>query len=185
MQTRTMPKKGPPRFARRCLDKSVGYRVRKHREVLGISRNDLAGDAAIAPHTLARIERGDQLPTEETLRRIADALGMPLGLLAPDWAVDELERITTGAEHLGVGLRQLRIERSITLAEAADTAGVSVSTLSRFERGLHGEGELAKLYKAEGRMTERLTLVSESLAKLFGYRSAADLTDACEIIELD
>lgn len=110
---------------------------------------------------------------------------MPVGLLAPDWAADELERITKGAEHLGVGLRQLRIERSITLAEAADTAGVSVSTLSRFERGLHGEGELAKLYKAEGRMTERLTFVSEQLAKLLGYRSAAELTHACERIELD
>ncbi len=185
MQTRTMAKRGPPRFARRSLDEFVGCRVRKRREAAGISRNDLAGDVAIAPHTLARIERGHQLPTEATLRRIAEALGMPVGLLAPDWAADELERITKGAEHLGVGLRQLRIERSITLAEAADTAGVSVSTLSRFERGLHGEGELAKLYKAEGRMTERLTFVSEQLAKLLGYRSAAELTHACERIELD
>lgn len=90
-----------------------------------------------------------------------------------------------GTEHLGVGLRQIRVGRSITLTEAARAAGVSISTFSRFERGLHGEGELAKLYKAEGRMTERLTLVSDPLAKLLGYRSAADLTDACEWIELD
>lgn len=179
-----MRKRGPPHFVRRSLDKSVGCRVRKHREASKISRNDLAGDAAIAPNTLARIERGDQLPTEETLRRIADALGMPLGLLAHDWAADELERITTGAEHLGVGLRQLRIGRSITLAEAAGTAGVSVSTLSRFERALHGEGKLAKLCSAQGRMTERLMLVSDPLAKLLGYGSAAELTDACEAISL-
>ena len=146
-----MSKRGPPRFARRSLDQSVGCRVRNRREAAGICRNDLAADAAIAPHTLARIERGHQLPTEETLRRISDALGLPVGLLAPNWAADELERIITGVEHPGVGLRQLRIESSITLAEAADTAGVSVSTLSRFERGLHGEGKLAKLCSAPGR----------------------------------
>ena len=179
-----MPNKGPPRFARRCLDKSVGYRVRKRREASGISRNDLAGDAAIAPHTLARIERGHQLPTEDTLRRIAGVLRVPVGLLAPNWATDDRERIVMGTEHLGLGLCQIRVGRSITLTEAARAAGVSISTFSRFERGLHGEGELAKLYKAEGRMTERLTLVSDPLAKLLGYRSAADLTDACEWIEL-
>lgn len=185
MQTRTMPKRGPPRFARRSLDKSVGGRVRKHRKAAGVGRDDLAGEADIAPHTLARIERGDQLPSEETLRRIGDVLNVSVGLLAPAWATDDLERIVTGTEHLGVGLRQIRVSRSVTLAEAAGAAGVSVSTISRFERGLHGEGRLAKLCRAEGRMSERLTFVSDGLAKLLGYRSATELTNACEAVELD
>lgn len=180
-----MPRKGPPRFARRSLDEAVGYRVREQREVAGISRKALADGAAIGDRTLARIERGDQLPTEKTLRCIASVLGVSVGLLAPNWAADDLERIMTGATHPGVGLRQIRRSQGISLAEAAASASVDVSTLSRFERGLHGEGSLAKLFSAEDGMSEGLMFVSDALAKLLGFDSATDLTAACESIELD
>ncbi|MBX7536650.1 helix-turn-helix domain-containing protein [Qipengyuania sp. GH1] len=185
MQTRTMPKRGPPRFARRSLDSSVGFRVRQQREAAGLSRIELAADAGIGPRTLARIERGDQLPAEKTLRRISHALQVSIGLLAPHWAADDLERIQAGTEHLGVGLRQIRKSQQISLAEAAAFAGISVSTLSRFERGFIGEGSLAKLRRADDRLVERLTFVSEPLAKLLGFETAAELTKACESITLD
>ena len=115
---------------------------------------------------MEEISEATALLPEATLRRMAGFWRVSVGLLAQNWASDDRERIVIGTEHLGLGLRQIRGTRSITLTEAARVPGVSISTFSRFERGLHGEGELTKLYGDDGTMTERLTLVSNLLAKL-------------------
>lgn len=172
-------------FARRSIDGSAGARVRHVRETVGLSRKDLAKAAGIGDRTLARIERGDQIPREETLRAVAEAFGIPLDLLAPGWEEDESARITSGSTHIGIGLRVLRKNAGVTIAHAAAAVGVSSSTLSRFERGFHGEGTLAQLVQREEWLSDRLVFRSSALAAVIGFDSADTLTTACEAVELD
>ncbi|MEL7685491.1 helix-turn-helix domain-containing protein [Citromicrobium bathyomarinum] len=180
-----MPKEGPPRFSRNDLDDEVGDRILRRRNELGFSRVELAKKSGIAPRTLARIERSAQYPTEKTLRRLAKALGTPLGALAPGWKSDDLEKLITGIEHTGIGLRKLRLERGLTQEDLAAAAGVSIGTISRFERGLHGEGALAfKQSSEDTSLTVRLILKSKELAERLGFPSPEALSQACEEVDL-
>ncbi|WP_425341845.1 helix-turn-helix domain-containing protein [Citromicrobium bathyomarinum] len=177
-----MPVQGPPRFSRSDLDVGVANRLKKIRESKRMSRKDLAVAARISAKTLARHEQGRQRPSEPALRRLATALGVQIYDLAPSWKDDDLNRITTGVAHPGIGLRLLRKELGVSLESAARAAGVDVSTLSRFERGRHASHKLAK--KVEGRIDYRLVLKSDALAELLRFGDAESLTYACEEMEI-
>ncbi|MFH0900077.1 MAG: helix-turn-helix domain-containing protein [Pseudomonadota bacterium] len=58
---------------------AIGERIfALRRERGGLSQEEVAGDARIAPGYLSRIETGQRVPTIEVLERIAHALGVPL-----------------------------------------------------------------------------------------------------------
>ena len=173
-----MPAHGPPRFSRSDLDTGVGARIEWLREARGLTQEEVADAASISARTLARHEEGVQIPSEPVLRRLATALDVQISELAPGWKNDDLNRLTSGDEHPGIGLRVLRKERGISLEKAAREAGVHASTLSRFERGLHASHELAR--RARWGLDDRLILTSNALAKLLGFSDAETLTDACE-----
>ena len=106
-------------------------------------------------------------------------------MLAPGWKADDLEKLTTGIEHTGIGLRKIRMERGLTQADLAAAAGVSIGTISRFERGLHGEGTLAFKRGSDSKnLTVRLILKSEKLAERLGFPNSDALTLACEDVDL-
>ena len=152
----------------------------------GLSRVALARAAGVAPRTLARIERGEQRPVPATLRALARALGRDVGDLAPGWDRDEEERVTSGAVAPGLGLRALRRRAGLSLAAAATAAGVSPSTLSRFERGLHAPRRLTAIGDGEhgAASIDSLAITSTRLAAVLGFHSAAALTRACARVEL-
>ncbi len=52
--------------------------LRERREKLGLRPADVARRAGVDPGGLLRAERGDKVPTPETLSALADALGLPL-----------------------------------------------------------------------------------------------------------
>lgn len=166
-----------PAFARRGLDEKVGSRIKEARKEQGVSRRILAKRASIGYGTLGRIERGHQRPTEPTLRRIARALKLRLGDLAPGWTMDELERGDTNQFHPGPGLRSLRMRENKSIVEVARVAGVNPSTLSRFERALHASRKLVELRGELG--SEDLVFRSEALAHEFGFDTAQELSDFC------
>jgi transcriptional regulator with XRE-family HTH domain len=56
----------------------VGAHLRQVREDLGISQVQLATKIKMEPTNLAKIERGQKNVTVDTLRRIADGLGVSL-----------------------------------------------------------------------------------------------------------
>jgi transcriptional regulator with XRE-family HTH domain len=58
---------------------TIAGNVKKYRNKLGISQDQLSKRANLAFHTIAKIEAGTTLnPTIETVKKIADALGISL-----------------------------------------------------------------------------------------------------------
>ncbi|PZO67188.1 MAG: hypothetical protein DI636_10345 [Pelagerythrobacter marensis] len=167
-----MPNRSSPRFLRAALDPDVGLRILRARLENQMTRSQLAAAARIGSRTLARIERGSQKPRVETVRAIANALGNSLPQLAQGWADDEA-RYTRNLDRLGRGLRTIRQSRNVTLAAAAGAAGVSSTTLSRFERGLSD----SPLISQDGS-----TFESAKLASLLSFSSVEDLANACNRI---
>ena len=55
---------------------AIGERVRRHRESAGLTQEALARAAGIGRVTLVRLENGEQSPRFNTLKAVADALGM-------------------------------------------------------------------------------------------------------------
>jgi transcriptional regulator with XRE-family HTH domain len=166
-----MTAQGPPAFKRSALRPADGSLLKKAREANGWSRRELARNASIAAKTIARIERGAQLPLPATLRALVDALDVDLDVLAPGWSADILESQST--DPMGPHLRALRVAAAVSLEKAAKAAGVSISTFSRFERDLHQSRSMECYSPREG-----MGLASEHLARLLGFNDVDTLQDS-------
>ena len=68
----------PPRTG---VDPALGPTLRALREARAIGQETLAHRAGLSVATYARVERGQVNPTWTTVRRILDALGVPLAEL--------------------------------------------------------------------------------------------------------
>lgn len=60
---------------------SLGQEIKKYRQRLGISQEELSFRAGINTAHLGQIERAEKNPTIETVSRIAEALGITLSQL--------------------------------------------------------------------------------------------------------
>jgi transcriptional regulator with XRE-family HTH domain len=60
---------------------TVGENLRRLRERRGLHQNDLARDSGISQPTISILERDMRDPHTETLRKLADALGVPITAL--------------------------------------------------------------------------------------------------------
>ena len=64
------------------MEKSIyrilGKRIREIREKIGVTQEKLAFKAKISPSFLSHVERGTKKASLETMKRIADALGVPV-----------------------------------------------------------------------------------------------------------
>mgnify|MGYP005639232551 CR=1 FL=1 len=58
--------------------RKVGQRITELRGQRHLTQAVLAERADLAPHTISRIERGEQAPSLDALSRIADALNIPV-----------------------------------------------------------------------------------------------------------
>lgn len=176
-----MARIGPPAFRRRDLPPDIGRRVLDARIRAGLSRTELADGVGVHYRTLARVERGTQVPGVTTLRGIARACREDIGRLAPAWEDDQEELEASGLGSPGPAVRARRLELGLTLGQVARASGVSVSTLSRFERGLHAPRRITAVGSfangADG--INDLAIVSLELARVLGYSSTAALTSAC------
>ncbi len=56
----------------------IGARVRTARDVRALTQQELADKVGIAPQQLSRIENGHMRPRPQTIRRLAEALGVPV-----------------------------------------------------------------------------------------------------------
>ena len=68
---------------------AIGGAVRRLRERLGLRQGDLAKRTGMSAAQLCHIEKERNAPSVRTLRRIADALGVPLAELAADGGASE------------------------------------------------------------------------------------------------
>ena len=69
---------GEARKEEAATARAVGARVARLRHQVGITQGALSTRAGVARATVNRIERGRLVPEVETLRRLADALGVSL-----------------------------------------------------------------------------------------------------------
>ena len=61
---------------------AIGENIKKYRKLAGISQDQLSKKANLAFHTIAKIEAGSTPnPTIDTVKKIADALGVSLDAL--------------------------------------------------------------------------------------------------------
>lgn len=59
----------------------VGAAIRRHRDLLRLSQEELADRAGLDRSYLGGVERGARNPSMKTLQKIADALGADLDVL--------------------------------------------------------------------------------------------------------
>ncbi len=72
----------------RNLGLRLGTRVRERREALGWSQAELAEAAGVTPNYVGVVERGEKLPTLQTLAAIADAFNVSMGALLSEEVPD-------------------------------------------------------------------------------------------------
>ena len=181
MQTRTMPHDDSLPFHFANLPSGVGVKLMEARKEAGRSREDVAAAAGIAMRTLARIERDQQKPLWPTLKRLCDELAVSDYSVAPRWSSDQDEVLTDPAIAPGVGLRALRRERGVSMAQLAKASGVNIATFSRFERGLLASRKLARRLDAQGGLRSEADFVlhNEAVAEALGFKSSKELHAAC------
>jgi HTH-type transcriptional regulator / antitoxin HipB len=79
-----VPKKSKPRPRRSAPNDNgaeIGQRIREARRAKGLTQLELATATDIRRPNVARLERGGNTPTIETLQRVAEALGVSVASL--------------------------------------------------------------------------------------------------------
>lgn len=66
----------------------IGQRIKKYRQSLGISREELAEKLGLSKHAIAKYEQGQRNPDGKLLIRISDALGIPISYLLESKVLD-------------------------------------------------------------------------------------------------
>lgn len=61
----------------------IGNKIREHRKVAGMNQEQLSSATGLTQSHISRLESGKHSPSHETLKRIADALGIDVGKLDP------------------------------------------------------------------------------------------------------
>ncbi len=168
-------------FQRTDLANDIAEILKGARLRAGLSRRDAADAAGIASKTIARIERGEQKPTWETLDRLCEVMDFSASTVASQWVSDDIDRPVYSQSTPGPGFRLLRQSRGMTLVGLSKASGVSVSTLSRFERCLVVSSRLTRRLNQPGiRYEERdLVLENDRVAIALGFPNSAALALAC------
>ncbi|MBC2668223.1 helix-turn-helix transcriptional regulator [Novosphingobium piscinae] len=75
----------------------IGHAVRRHRQVLRLTQEELAGRADLDRTYIGQIEQGRRNPTMISLQRVAHALGLELDVLvatARDIAAENADAVS-------------------------------------------------------------------------------------------
>lgn len=102
---------------------SLGDKIRIIRAEKNLSLQDLASKADISLSYLSEIERGTVYPAVNTLKRIAEGLGVPA------------TAVINQEGSLGQKLKTLREEYGLTQAQLANMAGVTAGLVGQIEQG--------------------------------------------------
>ena len=125
----------------------LGSRIRHHRQQLGLTLVEVAGQAGISQPFLSQIERGKAAPSMSTLEGLAHALGTTQAhLLEAVDAVEQTPGRSTTTDSAASGGDGTTADAATTAADAATTAGGVTSTQVDIRRA--SEGDI--LTRAEG-----------------------------------
>ena len=146
----------------------VAERVRGARIGRRLTQAELADLTGLRCETIYRLERGRGAHTD-TLARIATALSLPNEHF--------MEAIDYSSSLFGhprrTPLRARRRELGLTLEHCAAAAGVSATTLSRFERGNEHYPSICEV----GRFGRAWAIHNDGLAHALSFADAEELTE--------
>ena len=164
MQSSHMNFPTPLRFPLSSVPDDFGRNLRDARISKGWSQARLGSAAGLQRETIVRLEAGARRPCPDSVFRLRTALGLEPTELVPDWP----EWSPIGMLEMGARSRERRRALNLSMIEVAAAAGVSVSTLSRFERDIRWEaGSLL-----EGPPGSGPTEAAERLAVALGFADA-------------
>lgn len=118
------------KFPTSAVPVAFGYALARRRLARGWTQAKLAEQAGLARETVARLEADRRPPVADTVFRLEAALDLLPGELVPAWP----EWAPLGLATWGARSRERRRALGLPLAGVALAVGVSVATLSRFER---------------------------------------------------
>lgn len=158
----------------------VGATIRMLREERGWSQARLSDESGVARETIARIEGKKRQPLADTVLRLSAALlagqdDVELEHIVPAWPEAD------GRKIIGHGARSRARRRQLGLSAAAvaAAAGVSESTLSRFECGMTARSALLAI-EITPHGDQQPILRSERLATALRFVDLAEHEDFCD-----
>jgi len=150
-------------------------KIRMIRRLRGLSMQELAKFLGISLSAVSKIEKGYRRIDQEQLVRICEFLNCNMGDVfiseedddddggvAGAWRRESERRANlneqSGLKTLGAGLRHIRTQKGLTLADVADAAGMTLSVYHRIEMGQReiSEDEFASIARAMGVTTNEL-----------------------------
>ena len=105
---------------------------------LGLSRASFAKALDISPSQMARIEAGKVVLSDEFLLKVCGAFHVNPSFFTGEIDIDEAVSVVSPKEkkkQVGNRLKQMRIEKGLTLKELSDLVGLSDSQLCLIENG--------------------------------------------------
>ena len=106
---------------------------------LGLSRASFAKALDISPSQMARIEAGKVVLSDEFLLKVCGTFHVNPGYFTGVIDIDEAVSVVSPKEkkkQVGNRLKQMRIEKGLTLKELSDLVGLSDSQLCLIENGV-------------------------------------------------
>lgn len=103
---------------------SLGEKIHFAREEKGLTPRELAEAVGIAPAHISAIERGATRPANETLKRLAEILGVNL-----------LGRTADDNQRIARKIKEIREDLGVSRSQLAGWAEVSPSLISQLENG--------------------------------------------------
>lgn len=105
---------------------------------LGLSRAAFARALDISPSQMARIEAGKVVLSDEFIQKICSPFHVNPAFFTGEMDIDEAVRVVSLEEEMkqvGNRLKQMRMEKGLTLKELSDLVGLSDSQLCLIENG--------------------------------------------------
>ena len=78
--------------------KTIGDAIRNERKKCNITQKELAERLGVSASMIAQYETGKRKPKLETMRKLAEALGIPMGDLVANWSDYSTSEIITDLE---------------------------------------------------------------------------------------
>jgi transcriptional regulator with XRE-family HTH domain len=127
--------------------KTIGMLIRRVRETSGRSRKDCAAYIGVSPAQMVKIEEGDHEPTLVEMEALAHYLRVPVQalldedvadkLVAPRMGFDIKEVCKLRTHIIGTRLKQARMNKELSVKQAAEIVGITTSQLNAYELGKH------------------------------------------------
>ena len=93
--------------------KTIGDAIRNERKKCNITQKELAERLGVSASMIAQYETGKRKPKLETVRRLAEALDVPMGDLVANWSDYSTSEIITDLEENGRAVHLNRQARLI------------------------------------------------------------------------